>query len=929
MDATSEEMNPYEMIVESSETITLIGDRDTYEVLYANRAAREYISGRNADADTDPAGRPCYNYLRGKDSPCEHCCLDTMPKGGFYTCEKYEPLRGTWEHIVSKPVRWHGHDAFIHFIHDVTEMKQYQKKLEDSGKRYATAVNGANLAIWEYSIRDHVIIAESDVFGKHNLPTRIENVPASLIPQFGEANREKLEKLYRRMEEGTETELTEDFTWYPFPDRPPITERTFYTITRDSSGSPETAYGVAMDVTAQSLEKKKYRASLQALLAANPDALCAYQISLTRNVISDEHGTSQFILDALKSDTADGTFAKAAGLIADTEEREHFRSVMNCAALRKKFESGQTSFHYDYRRLDEGGKKIWVRTFVHMLMNPESAEIMAILYSLNIGAEVDRAAISRIISNQAYDYTMVLYLETGLFRIESVAEGLVTEFNEVFRSEDRLYEYSLFREQSLERIPDPDERRKTAELSSISRIRQEMERNGSYEFIAQVRFERRPDRMCYRKFQHFYLSKEEGKILVLGSDVTEMMQNLEVEQALRRQADAANSAKSEFLSRMSHDMRTPLNGILGMTYLARQENKSENIEGYLSKIDTSSHFLLALINDVLDMSKAENNQIEMHPEPYTQEEFREYMEAVIMPLVREKQQTIHFETALPEGMIPCMDRLRINQVVFNLLSNAVKFTPEGGKIAYTAQGTMTPENKMHLHIEVSDSGVGMSEEFQKIIFNPFTQEARNDTDWNRGTGLGMAITRKLVDKAGGTISVRSTPGKGSTFFLDMTFDAISEKQAEDNRKKKEAGRTGAGTVLRGRRVLMCEDHPLNQTIAKAFLDRMGICAELAENGRDGVEIFRKSPAGCFSCILMDIRMPVMDGYAAARAIRALDRPDAAMVPIIAMTADAFEEDVRRCLEAGMNAHIAKPIEFETIRRVLEEQMAAVPGNPSV
>jgi signal transduction histidine kinase/CheY-like chemotaxis protein len=384
---------------------------------------------------------------------------------------------------------------------------------------------------------------------------------------------------------------------------------------------------------------------------------------------------------------------------------------------------------------------------------------------------------------------------------------------------------------------------------------------------------------------------------------------LEQEKKLRRQAMAANESKSEFLSRMSHDIRTPLNGIIGMTYIAREQDNPPRTADCLEKIDVSSQFLLGLVNDVLDMSKAESGKIELHPEPYNSSVFFDYLNSVIRPLCLEKNIDFVMDVQPVTSVVPLIDPLRINQVFFNLLSNAVKFTPEGGTVTYRLQEHITEDGRLALDGQVEDTGIGMSPEFLSVLFDPFTQESRNDISEMRGTGLGLAIVKKMLDLMGCTISVESAVGRGTVFSLHGEFDCVPVEDYHD-----EAGKADAAFLdnLRGRHVLLCEDHPLNQEIAKTLLQEKGMSVSIAEDGRLGCDMFRNSAIGFFDVILMDIRMPVMDGYEAARLIRSLPRPDAASVPIIAMTADAFADDVQKCLDCGMNGHISKPVDPEKL-----------------
>lgn len=401
----------------------------------------------------------------------------------------------------------------------------------------------------------------------------------------------------------------------------------------------------------------------------------------------------------------------------------------------------------------------------------------------------------------------------------------------------------------------------------------------------------------------------------------EKHKELEIQEKLRQaaeEANEANKAKTDFLSRMSHDIRTPLNGIVGMTYLAEQENNPEKTSGYLRKIDTSSKFLLGLINDILDMAKVESNKITLYPEPYCLNEFNGYLDSVIRPLCQEKN--IHFSSSITmvPDWVPLVDKLRFNQIVFNLLSNAVKFTPENGSVSYRSVFTSKGEKKLGMVMTVSDNGIGMSEEFQKIIFTPFSQERRCDNASNRGTGLGLAICKHMVELMGGTIRVSSALGKGTAFIVETVFDAIPESVSPHENGK--ANPEEDYPLLKGVHILLFEDHPLNQEIARALLEKKGAIVEVANNGEDGLKAFVRANPYFYGAILMDIRMPIMDGYEATKTLRSLKRPDAKNIPIIAMTADAFEDDIKKCLKVGMNAHIAKPINPEILYGTLEKAL---------
>lgn len=518
----------------------------------------------------------------------------------------------------------------------------------------------------------------------------------------------------------------------------------------------------------------------------------------------------------------------------------------------------------------------------------------------------------------------------------------------------------------------------------------------------------------------------------------------------RREAVDANHAKSEFLSNMSHDIRTPMNAIVGMAAIATANiSNMQQVQNCLRKITLSSKHLLGLINDVLDMSKIESGKMNLNMDQISLREVIESIVSIVQPQIKEKNQNfdVFIHDISTENV--CCDSVRLNQILLNFLSNAIKFTPEGGSIRMSMFEKESPkgEDWSRICITVEDSGIGMSKEFRDKIFEPFAREDNNRVQKIQGTGLGMAITKYIVDAMGGTIEVQSEQGKGTMFCVtldlekaivqeedmilpawrmlvvdddeqlclsavkslktigveaDWTLDGESAVQMVEKRhlqhddyhiilldwklpgmngiktaneihrklgddipiilisaydwsdieeEARDAGITGfiskplfkstlyyslrkfAGIAdekkieyedktedFSGRRILLAEDNDLNWEIAEELLGEIGFSMDRAENGKIGVEMFENSDIGFYDAILMDIRMPIMNGYEATETIRALDRADAAEIPIIAMTADAFSEDHKKCLEAGMNAHIAKPIDMQEVVKQLKKYM---------
>ena len=381
-----------------------------------------------------------------------------------------------------------------------------------------------------------------------------------------------------------------------------------------------------------------------------------------------------------------------------------------------------------------------------------------------------------------------------------------------------------------------------------------------------------------------------------------------------KKAEAANEAKTEFLQRMSHDIRTPINGICGMINVA--DHYADNMEKQTecrAKIKEASHLLLELINEVLDMSKLESDEVVLEEIPFNLNSIFEEILGVIEHMAAEQNIRIIWEEKEVTHWNLIGSPVHVKRILMNILSNAVKYNKENGYVYISCREIPSEQTAMTtLEFVCRDTGIGMTEAFQKRIFEPFAQEHAGSRTKFAGTGLGMPITKKLVEKMGGTISFESKEGIGTTFLIRIPF------RIDTDRKDRTEAEEKTETSIQGLHVLLTEDNELNMEIAEFVLQNEGTVVTKAWNGQEAVEIFRKSSPGEFDVILMDIMMPVMNGYEAAKMIRSLDREDAKVIPIIAMTANAFTEDKMRAKEAGMDEHIAKPVDGKLLVKVINE-----------
>ena len=384
-------------------------------------------------------------------------------------------------------------------------------------------------------------------------------------------------------------------------------------------------------------------------------------------------------------------------------------------------------------------------------------------------------------------------------------------------------------------------------------------------------------------------------------------------QSIAHKADAANRAKTEFLQRMSHDIRTPINGIRGMVeignYYADDMAKQAECR---QKILDSSDMLLELVNEVLDMGKLESGEILLEKRPIDLQATLDTIAGIMEKQAGKKGITIYRHDDILHNYI-LGSQGHLKRLIMNIVSNAIKYNKENGKIYLACRERSCDGHMVNIELTCRDTGMGMSQEYQARIFEPFTREAHGADVPEGGTGLGMSIAKSIVDKMGGTITFVSQPGKGTTFFISLPFEL---DLAREERHAKEELAQPENMSLEGVNILLVEDNPLNQDIAKFLLENMGAKIKMANNGQEAVEQFSASQPGDIDIILMDIMMPVMNGYEAAKAIRSMDRQDAAEIPIIAMTANAFTDDKQQAFEAGMNEHLAKPLDKDLLLKTL-------------
>lgn len=380
----------------------------------------------------------------------------------------------------------------------------------------------------------------------------------------------------------------------------------------------------------------------------------------------------------------------------------------------------------------------------------------------------------------------------------------------------------------------------------------------------------------------------------------------------KRQAEAINDAKNQFLTNLSHDIRTPLNGVMGLMEMAKRNVTDVNkVSRYLENMENESNHLQSLLNDVLDISSLEENHVSIINRPINISLFAENCVSIVSGGLVGKEVTLTTEFCDFTHPYVLGDEMHLQKVLVNILDNAIKFTRDGDIIFFRLFENVVDKDKVSFKFEIEDTGIGMRPEFLEHIFDPFSQEFKGSGNSQQGSGLGLTISKKLIELMGGRIRVKSTQGIGSKFTVNMTFDIDHETEEALSGKK-----TSNRDSLKGVRVLLVEDDNINRTITESMLQAEGAEVHMAVTGEDGVKMYAEAPSGFYNVVLMDIVLPGIDGLTATREIRQMGREDSASIPIIATTANAFEDDVNKSKEAGMNAHLSKPVKASVMMETI-------------
>lgn len=813
------------------------------------------------------------------------------------------------------------------------------------------------------------------------------------------------------------------------------------------------AYCLYFDITAikenEQRAQSMYEGIRNELENISDDSLVSLRLNLTKNIVEDCRGQGLYETDMRGMSIAENFDKRTANFPLERDKKK-FRRNFNTKKLLAAYHSGITNLSDTFFCQLKDGQKCFVKYNVTLSKNPETGNIMAFATERECNNEMVNDAILHKALVEQYD--MITYIIDGNYGVVIGDADKITR-GSIFPKK-RNGDYTQYVEEQVKPVLSgtDKEKKKYLELLNLKRIERSLQHTEPYEVNIACNID---GEVFYKRFVFYAVNKEAKFYILLKSDTTELQReqitrNEQLKAALDN-ANQANVAKTAFLSSMSHEMRTPMNAIIGLDSIALKEpNLPEKTRSHLTKIGESARHLLSLINDILDMSRIESGRMTLKNEEFSFSALLEQVNTMFGGQCATKGLTYDCHVIGNVDEFYIGDPTKLKQVLINILGNAVKFTPSPGKITFTIENTAHYENKTTLRFTVKDTGIGMDEDYIPKIFDVFSQEDSTSNNAYGGTGLGMPITKNIVEMMNGNISVKSKKGVGSEFTVNITlrrsdkipttskgisakdlrvliidddsiacehakliledlgiaadttlsgFEAIEMVKLHQARHEAynlilvdwrmpeldgievtrrireiigdesaiiiltaysweevidEALQAGvdrfmakplfATTVmdefsqaleqkniligdeketidLAGKKILLAEDMFVNAEIIKEILKMMDMEVEHGENGQQVVEMFEKSPLNYYDAVLMDIRMPIMDGLTATEKIRALNREDAKTVPIIALTANAFDEDVQRSLQAGMNAHLTKPVEPEHLYQTLAEYIA--------
>lgn len=911
----SPEKRLFQSIAEEIVDDIYVISKKNYNLLYTNELKNGFFQ------EEGRVGKKCYQILHGKSEPCEFCTLKKRDAFDIHQEVTYED-NGRFFSARFREMDWDGTPACVKFVRDITdevESRRQKERLEQYFQMVVKYLPGG-MAVVHHEVGGELKPEYlSDGFSEMMDMSKEEawkmyeqDALSGVHPDDRDYVRKNLDKCIQERKEKYELQYrlkkgNGEYIWVNVK---------FSVIQCD--GGDARVYADYHDITAEKKMQEQLRQQYieqihQHYLMAGPDALILGHCNITKNKIYEvvDHTDSR-LLETF-GDVREDFFVGIGTLIVDEEERREFYSKYLNEPSQRAFDEGIKEILMPcFIQLPNQKAGKYVQFKVTLVETPDTGDVTGILTITDITEKTIRERIFMQLSSTSYDLVANINLLDDTYEIVSGGDDNISENKG--QNSDR-------RRKVIEKTVIQSQKEYVAEMFEPSRMMERLKEKDSFSFAYSVKNAKGEIRT--KNMIISVIDRRLGRLCFIRSDVTDVLEaerktKEELEKALKA-AKKASRVKSDFLSSMSHDIRTPMNAIVGMTTLAlaNLENR-DKIEDYLHKISVSSQHLLSLINDILDMSQIEQSKIHLNHQIIRIEELVDHISSIMTSPADNAGLHFQIETDDFEHERFYGDALRIKQILINLLSNALKFTMEGGTVLFRTE-ELEPREKQHVRYRftVQDTGIGMTEKFMSHLFEPFIRSDR--VTKVEGTGLGLSITKGLVDLMGGEIRVSSKPQQGTRFEIELEFELAESPEEEQKENTPEI----EDEDLTGCHFLLVEDNEINSEILGELLQMRGATFTVKTDGLQAVNEFKQAKPGTYDAIFMDIQMPVMNGYEATRKIRKLDHPDARSMIILAMTANAFAEDVQASIDAGMDGHIAKPVDmkllYNTISSLLKER----------
>lgn len=888
-----------------------------YNIIGFNDTAREIYP-------TLELGKKCYKALMGLESPCPPCPV----ANGIHGPKTYlDPIRHIYETV----------DAVETVFADGTRGHALVFSTVDAGERLASAIptgenslrllGAINLLASKYSTVFGVnmqsqkisVFRSENLFGnsQHKLSDNIDYdevidlfVTHYIHPEEKRFVRDMLtiKNVQKRLDKAASFKvhcrILED-------------EVHYYYLLIARNGEPGDYEDMVVAIACEDDDintRRIYEKQLEALVSSLSHAAGYFHLDITSNRILKVGGTSALVDELEYHYSIDALMQSMAVYILSEKDRQDFLEAYSLEAMKRGYEAGKVEIIRESRCYYDDHIARWSRYTVRLFVNPSNNHLEGVFYGMDVTQDRESYETQvSIVQTLSSNYLDVLLLNT---REKTAAlikhDGFMSTIFE--HDGKKVYPYDELLKKYIAGRVHPDDRMMMTVAMKLSNVMealsQKKEYAGNYRVI---------DQGATHHYQFRFIKNEEYGIVVLGFLNVDDIVAAEIEQQQKLQkalddAKRANAEKSRFLARMSHDMRTPLNGIVGILEI---DKKHADDITYLKenrrKATVVTNHLISLINDVLDMAKIEDGSLVLAHEPF--DILEEGREATVLINLQAQEAGIKavVNFTQPEERLTYVygSPLHLHRAMMNIYSNCIKYNRKDGEITTDIQVTARDEHTVIYRWTITDTGIGMSPEFLTQIFEPFVQAEMDARSVYQGTGLGMSIAKALIEQMGGTLEVSSELDVGSTFVVTIPFEIADKKEIMQAEKVEEVS-------IQGMRILLVEDNELNHDIAETILREEGAEITSVFDGKEAVEAVRNHAPGTFDVVLMDVMMPVMDGYEATKQIRQMERPDTAALPIVAMTANAFAEDIQKSFEAGMDAHITKPLDIPKMIQMIAQ-----------